>query len=259
MKRAAILAAVLCLAASCGQNAPVSESFEMRWFTTDAAADGETDFRGETEWLTTGQRVQALGQYASFASEFWGNPGLDTPVVSNEEIADALAGIKPQPLTEIRRTIPLDTWKATGETFSFPEPIQSRFQLDSVDWRFRMHATISCPTTFHFFDKEGTEAFWADVNGPEVTIYADLENNRPFFHASTAPVQSPLKSFVTNSPIPDHIFRLRSVLPRRLKRFHTALPTILAYLKTTSPRAITISPRDLRTEPPAAEILFHCC
>ena len=180
IKRAAALAAALCLAASCGRNTPVSESFEMRWFTSDAAANGETDFHGETEWLTTEQRVQALGQYAGFASEFWGNPGLDRQIFSEEEIADALAGIKPQPLTEIRRTIPLDTWKATGETFSFPEPIQSRFQLDSVDWRFRMHATINCPTTFHFFDKDGTEAFWADVNGPEVTIYADLENNSLF-------------------------------------------------------------------------------
>lgn len=174
------LAALLCLAVACRQNPCISRSFEMRWFTSDTAAFGETDFHGETEWLNTEQRVEALGLYARFASEFWGNPGLDQPVVTGEEIASALAAIKPQPLTKVRRTIPLDDWKAAGEVGSFPELLQNRFQLDSVNWRFRLHATISCHTTFHFIDGEGVEAFGAAVEGPEVQIYADLENQRMF-------------------------------------------------------------------------------
>ena len=39
-------------------------SFDMRWLTNDAKANGITDFHGETEWLDLNQRVGALSLYA---------------------------------------------------------------------------------------------------------------------------------------------------------------------------------------------------
>ena len=174
-----ILASALLAAVSCAPRVPVSESFEMRWFTPDPAADGETDFHGETEWLDTDGRVRTLGQYARFASAYWENPGFDKPAVSSEEIADALAAIKPQPLTSVRRTMPLNGWKAKGEPHTMPA-VQDRFPLDSADWRFRMHAKITGQVKFAFADAAGKEAFSAEVKGPEATVYADFENHRLF-------------------------------------------------------------------------------
>lgn len=179
-KRIVIILISLCLIVSCGQNDSVSRSFEMRWFTSDIDADGETDFLGETEWLNTDQRIMALRDYAGFASDFWENPDLNRPVVTDNDIATALGNIRPQPLTHIRRTIPLNTWKAKGETKTMSAVVRDCFPLDSVNWRFRLHATISGPMKFFFKDENGNDAFSADVSGPEVTIYADIENHRLF-------------------------------------------------------------------------------
>ena len=89
-------------------------TFEMRYLTKGPKANGVTDFHGETEWLDTEGRVDALNRYADYASHFWGDPGLDTPLFSDEDVKDLLSSIKPQPLTSIRRTIRLEEWKAYG-------------------------------------------------------------------------------------------------------------------------------------------------
>ena len=81
MKRLFFLAAWSLMAVTAG--AQTATTFEMRYFTPDAAADGVTDFHGETEWFTTLQRVEVLGKYARYASRFWGDPGLDTPLFGN--------------------------------------------------------------------------------------------------------------------------------------------------------------------------------
>ena len=92
----------------------LSTSFEMRYFTNDFAANGETDFLGETEWMNTGQRIDFLKEYSTVASAFFNNPSLDKKIVSDNEIGDLLNTIKPQPLTSVRKTIRLDEWKAYG-------------------------------------------------------------------------------------------------------------------------------------------------
>ena len=89
-------------------------SFEMRYFTSDSKANGETDFHGETEWMTLDQRVDFLNKYATYASKFWNDVGFDKTIVSQREVSEVLKSIKPQPLTTIRRTIPLTGWKAYG-------------------------------------------------------------------------------------------------------------------------------------------------
>lgn len=69
--------------------AQTATTFEMRYFTRDAKADGVTDFHGETEWFTTEQRVEMLGKYARYASRFWGDPGLDTPLLEEADVNEA--------------------------------------------------------------------------------------------------------------------------------------------------------------------------
>ena len=102
------------LLSSCSGGRKESRVFEMRWFSPDGQADGITDFHGPTEYLTTEERVAALGAYARFASRFWNDPGLDTPLFTDEWVRDRLSSIKPQPTTSVRRTLELAAWKAYG-------------------------------------------------------------------------------------------------------------------------------------------------
>lgn len=146
---------------------PFSRSFELRYFTKDPAANGETDFKGETEWMDTGQRISFLNKYAKFASVFFHNPGLDDKIISDTEIDSLLNKVKPQPTTSVRTTINLDTWKTYGYRKgqdrekagslkvwgSYPGTIVRNGSLkienatinrpiDSLTWRFKVEATL---------------------------------------------------------------------------------------------------------------------
>ena len=89
-------------------------TFDMRWLTKDAKANGVTDFHGETEWLNTEQRVEVLKQYADYASKFWGDPQLNTPMFTDAQVLARTAKIKPQPGTSVRKTIALNEWRSYG-------------------------------------------------------------------------------------------------------------------------------------------------
>ena len=141
-------------------------TFEGRFFSKDSKADGVTDLHGETEVFDNAQRLAFLNSYATYASKFWGDPGFDTPLFKESDIEEKLAGIKPQPLTSIRRTIRLDEWKAYGYkkgkeasqaaswakwTASGAKISDGRLVLDgksaspeipALDWRFRMKVSL---------------------------------------------------------------------------------------------------------------------
>ena len=155
------------LGLSVAASAQTATTFEMRYFTPDAAADGVTDFHGETEWFTTPQRVEMLGKYARYASRFWGDPGLDTPLFGDADVLAALSRIKPQPLTSVRRTIPLEAWRSTGYKKGKEADVVRRRAawtadgarieagtlvldgnraappIDTLRWRFRMKASLA--------------------------------------------------------------------------------------------------------------------
>ena len=155
------------LGLSVAASAQTATTFEMRYFTPDAAADGVTDFHGETEWFTTPQRVEMLGKYARYASRFWGDPGLDTPLFGDADVLAALTRIKPQPLTSVRRTIPLEAWRSTGYKKGKEADVARRRAawtadgariesgtlildgnraappIDTLRWRFRMKASLA--------------------------------------------------------------------------------------------------------------------
>lgn len=153
-------------------------TFEMRYLTSDSKADGETDFHGETEWMDLEQRIGFLNAYADFASRFWGNPNLDIPLLTDEETAGTLRGIKPQPLTNVRRTLRLEGWKAYGHRTGKAEETRQRWaewtsvpgasiadgclkisggtverNIGKMDWRFRFKTVVegglsSCTMAF---------------------------------------------------------------------------------------------------------------
>lgn len=89
-------------------------SFELRYYSPETKANGETDFRGETELFTTSERVEFLKNYANIASEWFDDEDFDTEVVSDTEIRRTLMKIKPLPLPDKRTSIPLTDWKYTS-------------------------------------------------------------------------------------------------------------------------------------------------
>ena len=97
-----------------GAIAQTSKSFELRYFSDDPKANGETDFKGETEVFDTEQRVEFLKHYADYAKKFFNDKNLDYMVVSDEEASQAASKIKPQPQPEYRNRIVLDEWKWRG-------------------------------------------------------------------------------------------------------------------------------------------------
>ncbi len=89
-------------------------SFELRYFTDDPAANGITDFKGETAVFDTEKRVEFLNQYAHVAKSFFKDPALNTQVVTADEVRKQLEGLKQQPLPEIRKRILLNEWSWLG-------------------------------------------------------------------------------------------------------------------------------------------------
>lgn len=145
----------------------LSNTFELRYFTNDPKANGETDFKGETEWMNTDQRVSFLNDYADFASRYFENPALDKVIVSDEEVGRLIDNIKPQPTTNVRKTVTLNGWKAygykPGQNISREQAIKKWQQIPGVkvldgelrmdnatidrrikplDWRFKFEARV---------------------------------------------------------------------------------------------------------------------
>lgn len=92
----------------------ISRNYELRYFSKDIKANGETDFKGETSTLTTEQRIDYLNTYARKLPRVFEDFSLDKPVVLLEEAKERLAKIKPQPAPEIRKRLPLEEWRWIG-------------------------------------------------------------------------------------------------------------------------------------------------
>ncbi|MBQ7886109.1 MAG: hypothetical protein IJ313_04355, partial [Clostridia bacterium] len=93
----------------------LSKNMELRFISHDPAANGETDFKGETSMLTTQQRVDYLNAYAQALPRYVDNFSLDEPIVTLEAAKARLAQVKPQPKPAVRRRIALADWRFTGD------------------------------------------------------------------------------------------------------------------------------------------------
>lgn len=107
----------------------ISRSFELRYFTDDARADGKTDFKGETEYFTTDERVEYLTQYAQAAKDVFKDPLLDQKVVPESQLRDVMGRLKSQPLPHIRDRILLDSWKWMGYRENSHEEEKARLSV----------------------------------------------------------------------------------------------------------------------------------
>lgn len=92
----------------------ISRSLEFRYYSPSENANGETDLKGKTEIFDTDQRLSFLDAYTDYASGWFDDPRLDTKIATKKDISNLLASIKPQPLPEYRKVIPLEGWRALG-------------------------------------------------------------------------------------------------------------------------------------------------
>lgn len=124
-----------------GSRKLIGRSFELRHFSSDPRADGETDFKGETAIFTTEERVGFLDTYARVAGEFFHDAELNQPAVRAEDVRAAMALLRPQPLPGIRQRILLDTWRwhalrTEGTPPGPPEiPDGIRREADAIVWQ----------------------------------------------------------------------------------------------------------------------------
>lgn len=139
----------------------LSRNMELRYISNNPAANGETDFKGETTTLTTQQRVDYLNEYAKRLSGFFDDFSLDKPVVSLEEAKKRLSCIRPQPHPEVRKRLDLNNWKWLGysealETGNKADYRNGTIKIHKQDWR--------C-----FFECE----LIGDKNGPETYSFGN--------------------------------------------------------------------------------------
>ena len=194
------------------------KTFEARYFTKDPRADGVTDLHGETEIFDNEQRVAFLNAYAAYASRFWGDPGLDTPLFADHDIEAKLAGIKPQPLTSVRRTIRLERWKAYGykEGKETSKPAGWRkwteggarvsggclvldgssvsMGIPPLGWRFRMKVSLTEPPQDLHVILSASEESSRRIDIPagplkDFEIYGDLENGTIFLSSGARTIR----------------------------------------------------------------------
>ena len=185
-----------------------AQVFEMRYLTKDPAADGFTDFHGEKEWYDTDARVSLLKTYADYASAYWGNPGLDVPLFSDADVAEKVAGIKPQPTTNVRRTVDLSIWRSVGykidrdqeqtdiwqrwtadggricEGSLILDGVSASPEIEPIDWRFSLKmalGSMSSGVRVIFKDEAGRSYVVRPDRGlKDFEIYGDLQYRRLF-------------------------------------------------------------------------------
>ena len=102
---------IFCFFVLSAKSQHLSSGYEVRYFSKDVDANGETDFKGETSVFSTDERINFLNYYANEVSAYFGDKGLNTEVAPDNEVKALMASIKPQPLPEVRQRINLDEWK----------------------------------------------------------------------------------------------------------------------------------------------------
>lgn len=125
----------------------LSENVELRYISREPAANGETDFKGETSTLTTQQRIDYLNRYAEVLPQHVKNFDLDTPVVPLETAVERLKTIKPQPRSQVRRRIDLADWRWIGDQSDLTRPLldkaAGRAAISHQDWRCFVEWTLT--------------------------------------------------------------------------------------------------------------------
>ncbi len=123
------LVTLICIPSAYGGQ-PISKSFEFRYFSNNAKADGGTDFKGHTSVFNTEERVEFLRRYGKYAKGFFGCPKLDLQVVTNNELEALMQKLKPQPDPKVRVRKQLNKCKWIAYSFNQHEKEKAKIQ----DW-----------------------------------------------------------------------------------------------------------------------------
>ncbi len=126
----------------------VYRSFELRYYTPDEKADGDTDFKGQTEYFDTEKRLEYLDAYEKSARKFFENENWDQKVVSDEEAKAIAEKIKPQPLPSVRDRIVLNSWKMLGYKTGKREA-----EVERMEWWNRDGLEVK-DGELHFMEKQ---------------------------------------------------------------------------------------------------------
>ena len=126
----------------------ISKSFEMRYITPDAKANGQTDYMGGDEWMDTEERISFLEDYATYGKLFYKVPDLDKKPITDKEADALLKMIKPQPQPETRKRLNLTTCKWIG----YHEGLTSQKQKSISSWQLHKGAKIANGALF--FEKK---------------------------------------------------------------------------------------------------------
>jgi len=209
MKWYSILTLLILAATNLPAQETISRSFELRYYTVDPKADGETDFKGETEYFNTGQRVEYLNTYEQYARKFFENQDWDQLVITDDEAKEIAASIKPQPLPSVRKRMLLENWKCLGykdgqhqerldeiekwnslrhvtvdnESLLFEKDTEISIPIPEQSWRSLFRLSVNIPKGGTFSLKLGDALSVSHQDIPEgkwvpVSIEFDLENGR---------------------------------------------------------------------------------
>ena len=111
----------------------ISRSFELRYVSDDAKADGASGFKGSSSIFDNEQRLEYLKNYGEYAKKYFDDPGLDKMVVSVEQATERYKAIKPQPLPVVRKRL-IGDWKAYGYKDGKKAAAQNRISYyNSID------------------------------------------------------------------------------------------------------------------------------
>jgi hypothetical protein len=110
----------------------ISNSFEVRHFSSSPKSNGESDFKGKTSVFNNDQRVDFLKAYATYGKIFWKDARLDKevyPIVNAKQQANK---IKPQPSPQVRKRLLTDEWDWIG----YKNGIEQKDKIELDKWKF---------------------------------------------------------------------------------------------------------------------------
>ena len=152
------------------KNNVLSQSFELRYVTSDAKANGETDYKGATEWFSTDQRIEYLTHWQQYASKYFDDPTLAEQVVSSDEVSQVMKRLKPQPLPSVRQKLVLDEWK-WAPSFSHHKPLAEEYRFDRQTWRFRLELDIDGKGAVKLMDGQTVVCSYTNDGKPHKAVF----------------------------------------------------------------------------------------
>ena len=156
----------------------LSLSFELRYVTSDPKANGETDYKGATEWMTADQRIEYLTHWQQYASKFFGDQSLAEQVVTADEVSAAMKRLKPQPLPEVRTKMVLDEWRWAAATSHY-KPLASQYRFDRQTYNLRLECSIDGSGSLKLMDGETLACSYTNDGKPHTAIFeVDLQEHR---------------------------------------------------------------------------------